>query len=244
MKWACNQLRCADWSGKGAPGQAAALQRGGLRCASTALRCSCSWPRRRTHFVRCAHAVHTTATNQTTKRAARAAKSLPLLGTSQARRSLPERAFADPGSVFAKKRSRLATRQAVPGRGELCGDEKASLGHKQSSGLFVPGERPGHWPGARSAHQYLTRRGCLNAVSAANKVSSATRLQADAASPDTEQSLRTALCLASALALASARARSAVGPQGRPPRCEPLPGTACRVALVNRGLPNATPWSL
>ena len=35
-----------------------------------------------------------------------------------------------------------------PGAARLWDGEEASPGHKQSSGLFVPGERPGHWPGA------------------------------------------------------------------------------------------------
>ena len=62
--------------------------------------------------------------------------------------------------------------------------EKASPGHKQSSGRFVPGEQQGHWPGAackaracgqaRSAVRQHFRRGCLNGESEANKVSSAT----------------------------------------------------------------------
>lgn len=191
---------CLGWRGKGVPGQAAALRLRGLRCAPTALRCSGCRPRRGTHFAHCVRSVQTTATSQFLMRAARAANSLPLLGASQARHSLPERAFADSVFVVVEKQPPQASRQAVSGGGELCGDEK---------------RRPGVV--ARSALRPLTRRGCLNAVSAANRVSSATRPQAEH--------------------------RSAVGLPGRPPRCEPLPGTACREAQTNRGLPVATPWS-
>ncbi len=89
--------------GKGAPGQAAALRLGGRRCAPTPLRCSVSWPRRRTHCVRCAHFVQTTATSQTTMRAARAATRPALLGASEARLRLPGRAFAEPAVAFARR---------------------------------------------------------------------------------------------------------------------------------------------
>ena len=52
-------------SGKGACGQSVALRGGGRRRAPTPLRCSVSWPRRRTRFVRCAHCAQTAATSQT-----------------------------------------------------------------------------------------------------------------------------------------------------------------------------------
>ncbi|MEP6873030.1 MAG: hypothetical protein ABI887_01575, partial [Burkholderiales bacterium] len=88
-------------SGKGACGQAYALRWSGLRFASAALRCSVSWPRRRTRYVRFAHCAQTTATSQLLMRAARAATSPALLGAPQARSSLPTRAFADTSAVFA-----------------------------------------------------------------------------------------------------------------------------------------------
>ena len=87
--------------GKAGSGQAAALRWSGRRCAPTALRCSVSWPRRRTHcahFVRC---VQTTATSQSLMRAARAATSPALLGAPQARCGLPKPRFADTAEVFA-----------------------------------------------------------------------------------------------------------------------------------------------
>ena len=108
-----------------------------------------------------------------------------LLGAPEARRGLSPCAFAETLLVFglAKTRS-TASRQAVPGVGDLWGAEEASPGHKQSSGLFVPGERQGLWPGAackaspgvgaRSALRKLTQRGCPNGANAVRAVSSAT----------------------------------------------------------------------
>ena len=184
-------LACESPRGKGASGQAVALHWSGLRCAPTALRCSVSWPRRRTHFARCARCVQTAATSQMTTRAAREATSPALLGAPEARPVLPERAFAEARSVLGTNTQAAASRQAVPGGGDFCGDEK---------------RRPG--VGARSALRCLTRRGCLNAVSAANEVSSAAR-------PQAEQ-------------------RSGVGAKRRPPQHEPPLGTACRDALRPR----------
>ena len=199
--------------GKGTPGQVAALRWSGLRFAPAALRCSVSWPRRRTRFAHCVRCARTTATSQSTTRAAREATSPALLGAPQARPGLPGRAFAGTLVWFATSNTSAAARQAVPGGGDLCGGEECRTS-----------------VGARSALRKLTRRSCPSVVSEANAASFATRLKADAASPDTEQSLRTVLCLASALALASARARSAVGAKRRPPQHEPPAGTACRAA--------------
>ncbi len=233
-----------DWRGKGTSGQAASLHWGGLRAAKTSLRCSASWPRRRTHFAHCVRCVRTSATSQRTTRASREAtrpglagragpvgpavrkaQAVPrtacarahLFGTPEALRVLPERAFAETLVLTAARAPAAPARRAVPGGGDFCGDEK---------------RRPG--VGVRSTLRRLTRRGCLNGVSAANAVSSATRPQGDAASPDTGQSLRTVLCLASALALASARARSGVFAARRPPQHELPPGSACRAALKLR----------
>ena len=155
------KLRCAcrtGRDGKAASGQAAALHWSGRRCAPTALRCSVSRPRRRTRFVLCAQ---TSATSQLTLRAAREAASPALLGAPQARRSLPERAFADT-LVFAASKTSGTARWAVPGGGDLCGGEE---------------RRPS--VGARSALRRLTRRGCLSGEGAANAASSATRLKAE-----------------------------------------------------------------
>ena len=118
------------WRGKGTPGQAAALRLGGRRVAPTPLRCSVSWPRRRTHSATCGRCVRTASTSQKTKRAARAATSpglagragpggpavrkaqavhwtacVPahLLGTSEARLRLPGRAFAEPAPAAMRE---------------------------------------------------------------------------------------------------------------------------------------------
>ena len=81
----------------------------------------------------------------------------------------------------------VAARQAVTGRGDFWG--------------FDP-----HSPevGRACAHQYLTRRGCLSAMSAANVASSA----APTSSRVPQRSRRTR----------------------RPPQHEPRPGTACRAS--------------
>ena len=131
----------------------------GRRCAPTALRCSVSWPRRRTHCVRCAHCVQTAATSQKTMRAARAATSPVLLGASQARRSLPGRAFAEPVVVFAP--------QATTGG---CRGRRCPLG-------AISGATRSAAPGSAraSALRELTCRGCLNAATAGSAVSSAAR---------------------------------------------------------------------
>ncbi len=207
-----------DWRGKGTFGHAASLHWGGLRFAQTSLRCSVSWPRRRTHFAHCVRCVQTSATSQLTIRASRGATSpglagragpvgpavrkaqaVPrtacarahLLGAPEARPVLPERAFAGTRALFATRTTSVAARRAVPGGGDFCGDEK---------------RRPG--VGARSALRELTRRNCLSGVSAANAASFATRPQAEH--------------------------RSAVGAKRRPPQHELPPGTACRAALKPR----------
>ncbi len=144
--------------GKGAPGQPAALRRGGLRCAATALRCSGSWPRRRTHYAHCVSSVQTTATGQPTKRAARAATSPVLLGAPQARCRLAGRALADTGFGFPPNRPAGGARQAVCGGGDFWGGEERRGG-----------------VGARSALRPPTRRACLNAANKVSAVSCAPR---------------------------------------------------------------------
>ena len=157
------RVSCNGRSGKGACGQSAALRWSGLRFAPTALRCSVSRPRRRTRCVRCAHCAQTTATSQTTKRAARAAASPALLGAPEARRSLPASPFADAAVVVGVSRAATGSaRGAVRLAGSLNGAEERS-----------------RVVGARSALRGLTRRRCLNAVSAANEVSSAPRPQGE-----------------------------------------------------------------
>ena len=145
--------------GKGAPGQAAALRFGGRRCAPTPLRCSVSWPRRRTHFAPCGRCVQTTATSQKTMRAARAATSPALLGTSEAHRSLPGRAFAEPVVVCGTKRTMGGL------RGRRCALGAISVATRSAA----PGSA------RASALRDLTCRSCLNAATAGRVVSSAAR---------------------------------------------------------------------
>jgi len=126
--------------------------------AQTSLRCSVSWPRRRTHCAHFVRSVQTTATSQMTTRAAREATSPALLGAPEARSSLPTRAFADTVFVLVKKPRGVASRQAAPGGGSVCGDEERRFE-----------------VGARSALRDQTCRSCLNEANAVSAVSSAAR---------------------------------------------------------------------
>ena len=189
---AVGQLRtfavpCAGQSGKGAPGQAAALHvgRSALRADSPAvLGRVARRPTRYAHFVRCAQ---TSGGGSVHERAARAATRPALLG---ARQGAPQPARARlccKSRGVRRKLLSVSARQAVPGGGDLWGDEERKTE-----------------VGARSALRGLIRPDCLSAVNEVNAASWRARLQAEY--------------------------RSAVGPQGRPPHHEPLPGTACRAA--------------
>jgi hypothetical protein len=136
----------------------------------------CLVARRRT---RCAHYAQTTATSQTTKLVARDAGA-PRCGLSGGR--------YPPGAISGATTTKLR-RRVISAKRLLAGANSAAPGSARASAL-----------------RCLTRRSCLNAVSAANEVSSAAR-------PRCEQ-------------------RSAVGAQRRPPQHEPLAGTACRDALT------------
>ncbi len=200
-----------DRRGKGTSGQAVALHWSGRRCAPTPLRCSVSWPRRRTHFAHCVRCVRTSATSQLTIRASRGATSPALLGAPEARPVLPERAFAGARALFATRTTSVAARQAVPGGGDFFGDEKVSPDTSGPADRLCLANGRASWPGAackarpgvgvRSTLRRLTRRTCLNAVS---EVSCATRPQGEH--------------------------RSGVGAKRRPSQHEPPPGTAWRVA--------------
>ena len=204
-------MRCGLSGGKGTCGQAGALRWSGLRFAPTSLRCSVSWPCRRTRFVRCAHCTQTAATSQITMRAARAATSPPLLGAPEARSSLPARAFAEPVVVLVENTTTGGSRQAVPGGGAVCGDEEVSPDSNSPEDCLCLANGRASWPGAackaraevgaRSALRQLTCRGCLNGSNEESAVSSAAR-------PRTEH-------------------RSAVGAQRRPPQPALPPGAAC-----------------
>jgi hypothetical protein len=158
--------------------------------------------RRRTRCVRCALYAQTAATSQTTKRAARAARSPALLGASQGRLVLSTRAFAGPA---------VAHDAVEPARAWAAGAPRCCQSGRRYPAGAISGATSSAAPGSAraSALRDLTRRSCLNAVSAANEVSSAAR-------PRCEQ-------------------RSAVGAQRRPPQHEPMAGTACRDALTVAG---------
>jgi len=145
--------------GKGTPGQAAALRLGGRRCAPTPLRCSVSWPRRRTHYAPCGRCVRTASTSQKTMRAARAATSPVLLGTSEARLRLPGRAFAEPAVACGTRRTSGGL------RGRRCPRGAISVATRSAA----PGSA------RASALRGLTCRGCSNAATAGRAVSSAAR---------------------------------------------------------------------
>jgi hypothetical protein len=145
--------------GKVTPGQARARRLGGRRVAPTPLRCSVSWPRRRTHFAPCGRSVQTASTSQTTKRAARAATSPALLGTSEARLRPPGRAFAEPTMAC------VTSRTAGGLRGRRCPRGAISVATRSA----VPGSA------RASALRELTCRGCLNGATAGSEVSSAAR---------------------------------------------------------------------
>ncbi len=147
------------WRGKGTPGQAAALRLGGRCCAPTPLRCSVSRPRRRTHSATFGRCVRTASTSQTTKRAARAATSPALLGTSEARLRLPGRAFADPAAEHPTRRTMGGLRGRHCPLGAISGATRSA----------APGSA------RASALRGLTCRGCSNAATAGRGVSSAAR---------------------------------------------------------------------
>ena len=147
-------LRRKGVCGKGMPGRASALRFGGRRVRRFPSGAR-SLGRRRTHCAHCVRCVQTVGDSRFTKRAARAAESPVLLSASQARCHPPGHAFAEPsarsqrknfgsasarplfdqaGGVFCAAKSRR--RAGTPARG-------SKPGHKQSSGLLLPGARPG-----------------------------------------------------------------------------------------------------
>ena len=151
---------CIGRSGKAAPGQATPLHRwrSSLRADYPAMLGLVA--RRRTHCANCVRSVQTSATSQSTIRAARGATSPALLGAIEALRGLSGRAFAKRRWVFSTRRHHRRARWAVSAGGDLGGGEerRASVG-------------------ARSALRVLTRRGCLSGANAVRAASSAPRLK-------------------------------------------------------------------
>ena len=205
-------------SGKGACGQAAALGWSGHRCAVTSLRCSVLRPRRQTHCVRFALSAQTMATSQTTKRAARAAMKPGLAGRAGPSGPAVRKAQTVPRTVCVPAHLLGAPEGAPqPARkrlccGVVCVRRNTNIGSARQA---VPGggslwgaEERSLVVGARSVLRKHTRRRCLNGANAVSAVSSATR-------PRGEH-------------------RRGVGAKRRPLQREPLPGTACRAALMIR----------
>jgi hypothetical protein len=151
-------LHASACASKAAPGQAAPLHLGGRRCASTALRFSVAWPVAKLTALTSFAAFRQTATSQLWMRAARAATRPAMLGASEALRSLPGRAFAGTVACFQRTATPVAFAAGAARRGRFGWRRAGEPGRKQSSGLFLPGERPGLWPGAACTGQGRGRR--------------------------------------------------------------------------------------
>jgi hypothetical protein len=230
----------AALGGKGASGHAAALHFGGRRKAPTALWCSVSWPAAELASFAALTALRQRRRVRRTKRAARAAMSPVLLGASEARRVLPERAFADTLVGVATDTAigavrRIWRRLAQPIQPEFA-PRITTCYWPRTRPVFAAslvavrmrtaiGQRGGRCPvgaisgaassaGLRSARAArfvrLTRRRCPNAANAVSAVSSAAR-------PRAEQ-------------------RSGVGAQRRPLQHEPTAGAARRAAPRQRSM--------
>jgi hypothetical protein len=197
--------------GKAACGQAAALRWSGLRFAPTALRCSVSRPPT-PNSLRSLRSLRSNNVDESVHeaRCARGPQALRFSAPQEARRSLPASPFADVPGVSAPKSTTGLARRAVCLAGSLSGAEERSA-----------------VVGARSALRELTRRRCLNAVSAANEVSSAPRPWGEhrrgvvaKRRPPLRELARQTACRAAPPAFANSRARmSATGrEQTRRPR--------------------------
>ena len=224
--------RCSV-GGRGAVlGQAAALRFGGRLAADCpAMRGLVA--RRATRFVRCVHDARTGTPDLLWMRAARAATSPRILGTSQARCRLPEhsaarsRPFVVAGGLARCASSRhpsnartefgrSSRHDAASQRG--CFSPRIVTARAARQGVLGGGDFWGDEQhrvegGARSALRQLTRGGCLSAVNEVNVASSAAR-------PRPEQ-------------------RSAAFAQRRPPQHEPPPNTPCRVTPPRKQAPHA-----
>ena len=132
---------------------------GGLRCASTPLRCSRRGERRRTRCVRVALSAQTTAASMFTKHAARASPGPALLAATEIAPNphRPVRASTQSGAPRLANQRYLCQGVWALGWARLWGAESRRAGGR-----------------ARSALRHLTRRGCLSGVRAAHKASSAT----------------------------------------------------------------------
>ena len=112
-------------------GRRASLRRSPLRSDSTAVLAPGS--RRLTLFAHCVRSVQTESASQFLKRAARADPRAPLLAASEAPPDLPERTFAAPALVFAKRTTHGCTRGGRYPAGAISGATS-------SAGLAAPRE--------------------------------------------------------------------------------------------------------
>ena len=118
-------------------------------------------------------------------------------------RARPPCASRRPGGALRWARTRLCWTERA-GIDASCADALSTRQAIPGRGDFRGGEKRRPGLGARSALRGLTRRSCLSEAAEGRAVSSATQ--------------------------APAEHRSGVGAQRRPPRYEPLTGTACRGA--------------
>ena len=193
------------WSGKGAPGHAGGLRFGGRPGTADSLPVLSLIARRRTHFAPFGP-LRSNRRRQVSPRSALRARatSLPLLSASEAPSDLPERAFAETYLVSGRR----ANTVALPERGLAFRGKPQAVAARQAvpgRGDFWGGEERSPEVGARSALQHLTRGRLFER---------------------SERSERSEFDRAT-----SGRAPQRSRRTRRPPRHEPLPGTACRAAL-------------
>ena len=220
---------------KGAAGPAVALHCGGLRFATTALRCSGPGPSGKTRCVRCAHCAQTLAASQRLMRAGALALDLPLLGAAEAHHRRPGRASATPlvereqiatryrakqpraalpatsrGAVDLSRRAPqlLAERRAVLGGGAVCVGEKPSPDRVDPCGSTSAWRGPSRMQARRRRH----------AVGAQRALRHLTRCDCLSVAPKGRA--------ASFATRPRAEHRSGVGAQRRPTQPAPPPGSA------------------
>ncbi len=139
---------------------------------------------RRTRFVRFALCAQTTATSQSTKRAARADWSPPLLAATEIAPTGYRPPRCSDGCSASGQHQRLSKGAFGQDAQRLWGAEKVSPGASGPGDRLRLANGRADWPGAackarsrglaRSASCPLTRRGCPNAANAVSEMSSAT----------------------------------------------------------------------
>ena len=119
-------------------------------CEPGALRCSASWPGAKLTTLTSFAAFRQSAPSQRTKRAARAAKRLALLGVEQALCRLPCRAFARGDRVFGKEAHHECREDGAGGRSGACAAPSTGVQRGESGAQRQTGEKS-LWAGASSA---------------------------------------------------------------------------------------------